>query len=271
MQIDNETKIVSSIAIKQSKLGAAMHNSAYQYFGLNFIYIPLTVSDCKCAVAGIRALNFRGSAVSMPHKQEVMKYLDKIDPIAKKIGAVNTVSNDNGILMGYNSDWIGAMDALKKVCNLQNKIVVLIGAGGAARAIAYGLKENGAKAIIFNRTPEKAEILANEFDLEFGGSIEEIQKLEDYDILINATSTGFYPNVDESIVDESALKKNKIVMDVVFNPLETPLLKFAKNKNCKVVPGYRMLIYQALFQFELFTGKKVPFKIMEKALIDILK
>lgn len=271
MQIDNETKIISSIAIKQSKLGAAMHNSAYQHLGLNFIYIPLTVSDCKNAVAGIRALNFRGSAVSMPHKQEVMKYLDKIDSVAKKIGAVNTIANDDSILTGYNSDWIGAMDALKEVCDLQNKTVVLIGSGGAARAIAYGLKENGSKVIIFNRTPEKAEILAKEFNLEFGGSIEYIKKLEDYDILINATSVGFYPNVEESIVDESTLKENKIVMDVVFNPLETPLLKFAKNKKCKVVPGYRMLIYQALFQFELFTGKKAPFEIMEKALIDILK
>src|SRR3989344_2620140 len=113
--VDNETKIVSSIAIKQSKIGAAMHNAAFEHLRLNFLYIPLTVSDCKNAIAGVRALNFRGTTVSMPHKQEVMKYLDKIDPISQKIGAVNTVSNDNGFLTGYNSDWIGAMNALKEM------------------------------------------------------------------------------------------------------------------------------------------------------------
>jgi shikimate dehydrogenase len=271
MQIDNETKIVSSIAIKQSKFGAIMHNSAYQRLDLNFIYIPLTVADCKNAIFGIRALNFRGTTVSMPHKQEVMKYIDKIDAVAQKIGAVNTIVNDDGVLTGYNSDWVGAVSALKEVCELKNKTVVLVGAGGVARAIAYGLKENNSKVIIFNRTLEKAEKIAKEFNVEFGGGLNDIRKLKDYDILINATSVGFSPSKNESIIDESILKENKIVLDVVFSPLQTSFLRFALNKNCKVVPGYRMLIHQALFQFELFTGKKAPFEIFEKALINTLK
>ena len=197
-----------------------------------------------------------------------MKYLDKIDPIAKKIGAVNTVSNDNDILTGYNSDWIGAMEALKEISDLKNKSVILIGAGGAARAIAYGLEENQAKVTIFNRTSEKAKELSKEFNLIFGGNLDEIKNIDDYDILINATSVGFHPGIDKCVVDESIIKKNKIVMDVVPNPLETPFLRIVKNKGCKIIPGYRMLIYQALFQFELYTGKKAPFEVMEKALLN---
>lgn len=271
MQIDEKTKIVASIADKQTKLGPIMHNSAYKYLGLNFVYIPFSITNCKNAVAGIRALNFRGSAVSMPCKQEVIRYLDKIDPVAKKIGAVNTILNDGGILAGYNSDCIGAVEALKEVCRLENKTVILIGAGGVARAIAYGLKKNKCNILIFNRTAERARRLSEDFNLKFGGNLNNIKGVKDYDILINATSVGFFPNVNKSILDKDTVKENKIVMDVVFDPLETPFLKIAKHKNCKIVPGYRMLIYQALFQFELFTGQKTPFEIMEKALLKVLK
>ena len=167
-----------------------MHNSAYQYLGLNFVFIPLVVTDCKNAVAGIRALNFRGTAVSIPHKEEVMRYLNNIDTKAKSIGAVNTISNDNGILTGYNSDWIGAVEALKEVTVLENKKVILIGAGGAARAIAYGLSVSKANVIIFNRSPEKAKKLAQTFKLEVGGNLNSVKNIKDYDILINATSVG---------------------------------------------------------------------------------
>lgn len=271
MQIDNETKIICSLAVKQSKLGALMHNAAYQHLGVNYIYVPLTVSDLKGAITGIRAFNVRGSSVTMPYKQEVMKYLDRIDPVAKQIGAVNTMLNEKGVLTGYNSDWIGAVEALKEVSTLRNKKVVLIGAGGAARAIAYGLKKNGSKIIIFNRNKGRAGELAKEFGLEFGGGIDDIGKAKSYDIMINATSVGFYPNSDDSIVGSSGIKGGTVVMDVVFNPIETPFLKLAKAKNCKIVPGYRMLVHQALFQVELYTGKRAPFKIMETALTNGLK
>jgi shikimate dehydrogenase len=271
MQIDNETKIICSLAAKQSELGALMHNAVYQHIGVNYIYVPLTISDLKGAITGIRALNIRGSSVTMPYKQEVLKYLDEIDPVAKEIGAVNTIVNDNGFLTGYNSDWIGAVEALKEVCTLKDKIVVLLGAGGAARAIAYGLKKNGSKVIIFNRDKEKARNLAEEFGLKFGGGIEDTGKIKTYDVIINATSVGFSPNPKDSIVKSSEIKEGTVAMDVVFNPIETPFLKLAKAKNCKIVPGYRMLIHQALFQIELYTGKKAPFKVMEKALVNGLK
>jgi len=271
MQINEKTRICGSIAIRQSDLGSAMHNSAYEDLGVNFLYIPFTVSDCKDAVAGIRALGFRGSSVSMPYKQEVMKYLDKIDPIAEEIGAVNTIVNDDGLLTGFNSDWIGAMEALKEVIDLQDKKVVLLGAGGASRAIAYGLKQNNCKTIIYNRTAEKGKSLAQDFGLDFGGAIEDFKNIEDYDILINATSVGFYPSEDELIVNEKDLKENKVVMDIVIKPLETPLLKSANAKNCKIISGYRMLIYQALFQIEKYTGRQAKFEVLEKALLEKLK
>lgn len=270
MKIDNNTKIVCSIASKQGALGPAMHNSAYKYLELNFVYLALTVNDLKNAINGIKALHFQGSAVSMPHKQKIMKYLDKVDGVAKKIGAVNTVLNNDGKLIGYNSDWIGAVSALKEKTNLKNKKVVLIGAGGVARAIAYGLKLNKAKIYIFNRNKNKAKLLAKEFNLSFGGNIQDIKNIKDYDILINATSVGFI-DPKQSIVNSEIIKPNKIIMDVVFNQKNTELLKIAKIKKCKVIPGYRMLIYQALFQFKLFTGKEASFNVMEKELLKLLK
>jgi shikimate dehydrogenase len=170
MQITKETSLIVSFAAKQNSLGAAMHDAGYQALDLNFVYIPITTDDIEHAIAGVRGFNLRGNTVSMPHKQAVMQHLDKIDPVAESIGAVNTVSNDNGVLTGYNSDWIGAMNALKEVAELAGKRVIVIGAGGAARAIVYGLKQNGAQAIIFNRDEERAKSLASDLGAEYGAA-----------------------------------------------------------------------------------------------------
>lgn len=269
MNVDQNTSIVGSISSKQSSLGSDMHNAAYESLNLNFLYIPFTIKNCRDAVMGLRALNFRGFTVSMPFKQEVTNYIDDIDITAQKIGAVNTVLHDHNKLTGYNSDWIGATQALKEVADLKGKRVALLGAGGAARAIAYGLNICQAVVTIYNRNEEKGKSLAASFDHEFGGSISDFPKKE-YDVLINATSVGF-DEPDQTLVDKKALANDKIVMDVVFNRLETRLLKIAKVKHCKVIPGYRMLIHQALFQFKLFTGHEAPFSVMEKTLIQKLK
>lgn len=269
MRITKDTKVVVSLANKQSSLGAAMHNAGYEVLGTNFVYIPITTDDCKNAIAGIRGLGIRGASVSIPHKQEVIRYLDKIDPVAKTIGAVNTVANDNGVLTGYNSDWIGAVAALKEVTNLNDKKAIVIGAGGAARAIVYGLTKNKAKVTVYNRTVDKGKELADSFRVSFGGDLKDVRKASDYDIVINTTSVGF--GSDESLVDEEFFRPNTVAMDVVFVPAETEFLKKAKTAGCKIVPGYRMLIHQALFQMELFTGKKAPFDVMEKALLEVLQ
>jgi shikimate dehydrogenase len=271
MTITKDTKLLVSFSAKQNSLGAAMHNAGYAAIGENAVYVPIATDDIKNAIAGVRGFNLRGNTVSMPHKQTVMQYLDKIDPIAKAIGAVNTVSNDNGVLTGYNSDWIGAMSALKEVSELEGKKVAVIGAGGAARAIIYGLVQNKAKPIIFNRDTDKAKSLATALGAAFGGNLEALKNIGGYDIVINATPVGSANGeTDECIVDETFFRPNTVAMDVIIVPAETTFLKHAKAKGAKTVPGYRMLIHQALFQIELFTGKKAPFEAMEKALMEAL-
>jgi shikimate dehydrogenase len=270
MNIDNSTQVISSFAIKQSKLGAAMHNAAYEYLQANYIYIPFTVEDCENAIKGMKALHFRGSSISMPYKQEVMQFIDTIDPVALAIGAVNTVVNNNGSLTGYNTDWVGATQALQEVTPLENRKVALLGAGGAARAIVYALKQHHAHIIIFNRTATKGENLAKDFDADFGGDLEAVKGIDDYDILINATSVGFLSQTNELPIQTDAIPRNKVAFDVVFNPIETAFLKVAKTKQCRTISGYRMLIYQAIAQVELYVGRKVPFEVMEEALFKVL-
>ncbi len=267
MRITKDTMLIVSFAAKQNSLGAAMHNAGYAASGVNAVYVPITTDDIKNAISGVRGFNLRGNTVSMPHKQTVMQYLDKVDPVAQAIGAVNTVSNDNGVLTGYNSDWIGAMNALKEVAQPANKKVIVIGAGGAARAIIYGLKQHDAHPVIFNRDVEKAKRLANDFGVEFGGDIGALKTINKYDIVINATPVGSAQHeTDRCLADEAFFKPNTVAMDVITVSAETTFLKYAKSNGAKTVPGYRMLIYQAIFQIELFTGQKAPFETMENVL-----
>lgn len=264
------TKLAGSIAAKQSDLGPIIHHAGYDHLGLDYLYLPLEVSDGESAIEAIRALNFVGVAVSMPFKQEVMQYLDEIEPVAKEIRAVNTVVREGAKLVGYNSDWIGALNALSEVTDLKDKQVAVIGAGGAARAIVYALRKSGAHVTIYNRTAEDGKGLAEAFGQEFGGTPADLTRSNAYDIVINATSVGFKDPESRPVIDLSVLESKPIVFDVVFSPLETPLLKAARDKGCLVVPGYRMLLHQALFQFEKFTGKKAPIEVMERALREAL-
>jgi shikimate dehydrogenase len=271
MQITKDTKLIVSFAASQNSAGAAMHNAGYQALGVNFVYIPITTDDIKNAIAGVRGFGLRGNTVSMPHKQDVMQYLDEIDPTAETIGAVNTVSNENGVLTGFNSDWIGAMNALKEVTDLAGKKIIVIGAGGAARAIVYGLTQEKASITVFGRTVNNTKELAESFSAAYGGDLTALKTVSDYDIVINATPVGSAKSGNnECLVDDSFFKPDTIAMDVITVPAETTFLKYAKAKGAKTVPGYRMLIHQALFQFELFVGEKPPLEVMEKALLEAL-
>lgn len=266
MLIDEKTKLTGSIARKQTGLGPAMHNAAFNHLDLNFLYLALTVDDCNKALTAIKTLGFVGVAVSQPYKQKVIKFLDQVDPIAKKTGAVNTVINHQGKLVGFNSDWIGAAHALEEATSLENKSVALIGAGGAARAIAYGLKRSKAKVTIYNRTQSNGIRLAKAFGQSFGGRPENLQQDHGFEVIINATSVGYDDPKGAILKNNKVFHKDKLVMDIVFSPLETMFLKTAKSRGCITIPGYRMLIHQALFQFHKFTGKKAPFSAMENAL-----
>ena len=263
-------QLVTLLAQQPSKLSEAMHNAGYEHLGLDFEYRTKLVTDLENAIAEMRAArNYRGASVTMPFKQQVIDYLAAIDPVAQEIGAVNTIVHDGDFLIGYNTDWCGAMDALKEVTELRGKKVVLIGAGGAARAIAYGLRMNQALGIVYSRTPGPARDIADEFGLEYGGTLEALAKMPNYDIIINATPVGSHG--EESILDEAALQEGKIVMDIVSMPLETKILKLAKQKGCAIIPGYKMLVHQAVPQLRLFTGRDVSFDVMERAALNVLK
>lgn len=271
MKIDNKTQLCGLITENPTNLSAAMHNAGYGAAKLNFIYLPRDVAKGKVdqAINAMRDLGIRGYSVSIPHKEKVAEYLDRVDDVARYIGSVNTVVNNSGTLMGYNTDWTGAMQALKEVTSLEGKVVLLIGAGGASRAIAYGLKRERSDVIVFNRTVEHAEMLANDFGVQFGGGLGDVARFSEiYDIMVNTTSVG-YQNGKIPIYPEH-VREGKIVMDIIPVPVETPLLKVAADKGCTIIPGHKMIFYQALPQFELFTGVEAPVDAMEKALLKEL-
>ena len=257
--------------IKTSR-SPSIHNAGYKKLGIDdeFIYLRAEVKpkDLKMAIDGVRGLGIRGVSVTMPHKQEVMKYLDKIDNEAKRIGAVNTIVNTNGKLTGFNTDFIGAIVALEKKTILKGKKIAVIGAGGAARAIVYGLKKKGSTIKIFNRTLDRAKKLAKEFGCEYG-DLDSLEQVANMDIIINATSIGM--NEDKSPIDKKILNKNQIILDAVYSPKETKLIKDAKEKGAQVVYGYEMLLYQGVEQFKLYTGFDAPVEAMREVLVKNLK
>jgi shikimate dehydrogenase len=245
-----------------------MHNAGFEELGLNFVYVAFEPErkNLKDAIWGIRGLGIKGVSVSKPYKEEVIKFLDEIDPIARDIGAVNTILNKGEKLIGYNSDWIGAVQAIEQEISIKNKKIIIVGAGGAGKAIAYGMKNSGGIVSIYNRSGERAKNLAAQFGLELGGSLEALVKVRDYDILIHATSVGSYPDTNHMIIPEHILQEGKIIMDVVFNPWYTLLIKRAERKHCRVIKGLKMLLFQGAFQFKLFTGYDAPLEVMEKKL-----
>ncbi len=258
--VDAKTQLCCVIGnpVKHS-LSPLIHNIGYKKLCLNFVYTAFEVNNIKFAVEGIRGFGIKGVSVTIPHKITIMKYLDKIDPVAEKIGAVNTVVNNNGILTGYNTDWIGAVKPIENLTKIKGKKVALIGAGGAARAIAFAITKQGGKLSIFNRTLKTAQELAKEFD----GSalnINRLSKVKDMDIIINATSLGLAPNEDKTPVPKEYLKSKQIVFDIAYKPFHTRLLKEAKIKGAKIIPGIEMLLYQAFEQFKLYTGSDAPVK-----------
>ena len=273
-EINRETKLYGIIGNPVShSMSPAIHNAAFSEKVLNNIYVPLKIADIDTFMRECRKMDFQGFSVTIPHKESVLPFLDDIDHTASKIGAINTIVNQNGKLIGYNTDCMAAVMGLEcslKETNetLNNKKVSIIGAGGAARAIAFGLKEKGCDITIFNRTTERAEKLSQDVKCKFE-SFEEIHKL-DSDILINTTSIGMFPDVDQTPVSKDILKEGMIVFDAVYNPIETRLLQEAKGKGCHTVNGLSMFIKQAAEQFRLWTNINPPTGLMSKVVKEIL-
>jgi len=262
--------LCGSIAARPSPLGVAMHNAAYRALDLPFVYVAFGVEDTRQAVLAVRYLGMRGLGVSMPHKIAIMQYLDVIDETAAEIGAVNTVVNDEGRLTGYNTDWSGATRAIQEQVEVAGTRSVVVGAGGAARAIVYGLVREQSQVTVYDRTADRGAALAQDLGARFGGTLDSLGAVDDYDILVNATSVGFHAP-EESIVPPSALRAGKVVLDVVFIPPRTRLVQDAEARGCVAIPGTRMLVHQAARQFELYTGQEAPFEVMENALLDKIR
>jgi len=247
-----------------------MHNAAFSACDLNYVYLAFRVTDIRGAITGIRALGIRGLSVTIPYKIEVSRLIDEIDPIAQRIGAVNTIVNEDGRLIGYNTDGEGAMRALEARIDLANKRVVLIGAGGAARSLAFSVRERNAKLTILNRTVERARHLAAEIGANYGG-LDDFEAIQQADVIIHATSVGMYPHVNEVIIPTDLLSPNQVVFDIVYNPIQTALLRQAQKRGCPIIQGYEMLVYQGAAQFELWTGVKAPVEVMMRAIKEKLQ
>jgi 3-dehydroquinate dehydratase/shikimate dehydrogenase len=255
----------------------AMHNRAFTELGLDFVYLTFNVEDVAEFFDGfVRParrdidLNLRGFSVTIPHKRKVIQLLDEVDESARKIGAVNTVVVDQGRLIGYNTDVQGAMEPLERVFGSKGERCGVIGAGGAARAVIFGLLERGAQVEVFARRPEAAHSISE----SFGVPVNHIESLTSNDVcvVINTTPVGMRGHSEgSSPVPAEALRGRQIVYDLVYNPLETQLLIDARAAGCQTISGLEMLIAQAALQFELWTGTKPPIDAMRRAAVAKLQ
>ncbi len=262
--INGHTKIYGILGRPVThSLSPAMHNAAFGKLGINAVYVPFPVTDLPQAVAGLRGLAIGGVSVTIPFKEEIMPLLDEIDPLAARMGAVNTAVNRDGRLSGYNTDWLGAVTALKAQTAIAGEHVLLLGAGGAARAIAFGILENGGKVTITDMDAPRAETLARELAVE----AVPLKALEQCpaSILINATPVGMAPDLHGLPVEPELLHRFTLVMDIVYRPLLTRLLREAQARGCRIIDGLQMLIHQATAQFELWTGRSAPLDTMSRA------
>jgi len=260
-----------------------MHNSAFRQMGVDYLYVPFKVKQRELAKAidGMRALNIRGLNVTIPHKVAVIQFLDKLDHLAEKIGAVNTIVNDDGVLTGYNTDGAGFLQALlQSGIELQSKSIVILGAGGASRAISFTLADRDANLVILNRRLELdwAEELASRISQTFSKKVEALELnrknlvrvLDKADIVVNATSMGMTPHIDETPVASDLLKPELTVFDVVYNPVKTKLLRDAEAVGATTISGLDMLVWQGALAFEKWTGLKAPIELMREEVIKAL-
>jgi shikimate dehydrogenase len=266
--IDAQTELYGIIGnpVRHS-LSPVIHNRVFKRMGLNAIYLAFEVNNLKGALKGIRDLGIRGVSVTIPFKTQIVSLLDQIEDVAREIKAVNTIKNEGGKLIGYNTDWCGAIEALEEGIDLENKRIILLGAGGAARAIAFGLKKKGGQVFIYNRSLDKAKDLAKELGFN---SLSSLNGVEPH-VMINATSVGMHPNHGESPVPKEVLRKGMVVMDIVYQPLKTKLLQDAEEQGCQTINGLEMLSRQAAVQIGIWTKKKPDVKQIKEDLWQAIK
>jgi shikimate dehydrogenase len=246
-----------------------MHNATYLIMGIDAHYVPFCIDDIESAVGGIRGLNICGVSITIPFKSTVIKYLDAVDESALKIGAVNTIVNRNGKLTGHNTDWLGLTIALKEHMKIEGNTFVILGAGGTARSAVYAVQKEGGIPIILNRTVEKGGELAAEFGCE-SYHMDNIEKIR-ADCLINTTPVGMNPDIEKSLVGSNILTQFGHVMDVIYNPLRTKLLRNAEKAGCTVLSGLDMFVHQGAEQIKIWTGMEPPREFMKEVVFQRLK
>jgi len=279
MDINAGTKLCAVLGNPvEHSLSPAIHNAAFQKLGLNFVYLAFKVQDLEGAVRGIRALgNLRGFSVTIPHKVAVIPFLDSVEPTAKHIGSVNTLVVDEGKLTGYNTDASGALRALQNGgVSLKGQQVLIVGTGGAARAIAFGLAASReVSGLILLGIDEKERFKLVEdlrdrtgLNVEYGPLTDQVLRsaIKNSQVLIHCTPVGMHPKVDDTSVPAGLLAPHLTVMDIVYNPQETRLLREAAAAGCRTIPGLEMFLHQAVAQFELWTGQAAPVETMRTVL-----
>lgn len=283
MEVSGKTKVFCVIGDPiEHSLSPIMHNAAFKHLKIDAVYVAFKVKEevLEDAVKGMRSFGICGMNVTMPHKTAIINYLDENDSAAKFVGAVNTVLNADGKLVGFNTDGIGALRALKENgVKTRGKRFLLLGAGGAGRAIAFQLAQEADELVILNRDVSKARLLADTLRKRFNKKVvgdrlsRDVLKnwIEDAGVLINATSVGMYPNQNGTPVDKSLLRPGLTVMDIVYNPVETRLLKDAKSVEAKVIHGTEMLVFQGAASFEIWFNKPAPVNVMREAIMKKLQ
>ncbi len=281
MTISGKTQVFAVIGdpITHS-LSPIMHNAAFEHMNLNLVFLAFKVvpDQLEHAIKGVRALGIRGLNVTMPHKNSVTMFLDDADASVKFLRAANTILNQDGRLRGFNTDGIGAVRALKNNgVDAQGKTVLLLGGGGAAKAIAFALVKEVDKLIILNRDVTKARDLASllqpwgkEIVADELASNQIRERMLEADLLVNATSVGMAPGIHESLVNPHWLRPGLCVMDIVYNPVETKLIRDAKVTGAQTINGLEMLLYQGAASFEIWMGSKAPIDVMRAALLEKL-
>ena len=271
MKINANTNLCISVASVPGGFGMKFHNSSYKLLDLDWVYIARQVkriSDLKCVMSSMKILNIKGCSVSMPHKEAVIQFLDELDVPAKEIGAVNTIKlKKNNILKGYNTDYCGAKKALQNV-NIKDKKVVLIGAGGVAKAVGYAVKELGGHLTIANRDFKRGKVLSKKLNAKTI-TLEQVRKSSGY-LLINATPVGM-KSPNEMIVEKDVINNYDAIMDLVIYPPETKLLRSAAKLGKKIIPGAIICVYQAAEQFKIYTGIDAPEKIINSTIVGLGK
>ena len=275
MMVNGKTSLYGIIGNPVAhSLSPVMHNAAFTALSLNGIYVPMQVRNVADGLRGLAALGFTGVSVTVPHKETVMEYLDEIDPVARRIGAVNTLlfrsHPDSGAVVsrGFNTDWLGSNLALAEQMKLEGSRILILGAGGAAKAVGFGLVEAGAEVVICNRSEERGQELAHWLGCRFC-TTDQLAGIQ-ADGLVNTTSVGMEPHADGIPIDPDLLSRFSVVMDIVYAPLATTLLKKAAAAGCRTIDGLSMLLYQGAVQFKIWTGKQPPQDVMRDALLTEL-